>query len=369
MNPTISNKIESADNLKFTLSGINVSIANSIRRTILSDIPIVVFKTFPYEENDCVITQNTTRLNNEIIKQRLSCIPIHINNLNIDLTQYLLEVNVENLTDTIMFVTTEDFKIRNVTTNELLNEEETRKIFPPDSYTGYFIDFVRLRPKISDELNGEHINLTCKFSVSNAKHDGMFNVVSTCSYGYTPDYIKIENKINKLKQQLKNKDISNDDIAFEITNFKLLDGLRITQKDSFDFIIQSLGIYTNIELVQKACDILIKRLEDVIVNMNSGEITITPSNNTMKNSYDLLLKNHDYTIGKTLEFILYSKYYEETPILSFCGFKKIHPHENDSIIRIAYKENIDEAIIHEQVIKCINIGKDIFLKIRNLFEK
>jgi DNA-directed RNA polymerase alpha subunit len=48
MNPRIEAKSVSEDDgvLKFTLSGVNVSLANSIRRTILSDIPCVVFKTY-----------------------------------------------------------------------------------------------------------------------------------------------------------------------------------------------------------------------------------------------------------------------------------------------------------------------------------
>ena len=47
----IENLVEENNQLKFTLSDINVSIANAIRRIILSEIPCVVFKTTPYEEN------------------------------------------------------------------------------------------------------------------------------------------------------------------------------------------------------------------------------------------------------------------------------------------------------------------------------
>ena len=35
--------------MSFTISNIDVSYVNAIRRTILSDIPIVCFKTTPYE--------------------------------------------------------------------------------------------------------------------------------------------------------------------------------------------------------------------------------------------------------------------------------------------------------------------------------
>ena len=96
--------------LLFTLSGVNVSLANAIRRTILSDIPLVVFRTTPYKENKANIISNTSRLNNEILKQRLSCIPIHIKDPDsFPLKNYLLEVNVENITNTTMYVTTENF--------------------------------------------------------------------------------------------------------------------------------------------------------------------------------------------------------------------------------------------------------------------
>ena len=64
MNSTISNISDEAGVYKFTLDGLNVSLANSIRRTILSDIPINVIKTETYAENQCNILINTTRLHN-----------------------------------------------------------------------------------------------------------------------------------------------------------------------------------------------------------------------------------------------------------------------------------------------------------------
>ena len=53
-----------------------------------------------------------------------------------------------------------------------------------------YIDFARLRPGIGDQIEGEHIKLSAEFSVHTAKEDGMFNVVSKCAYGNTPDLVK-----------------------------------------------------------------------------------------------------------------------------------------------------------------------------------
>ena len=61
--------------LTFVLEDCNVSIANALRRTILSDIPTVVCDT---SKENIYIEQNTCRLHNEILKQRLGCIPVHI---------------------------------------------------------------------------------------------------------------------------------------------------------------------------------------------------------------------------------------------------------------------------------------------------
>ena len=81
MEPLIKNapELNSYDVTTFTISGIDVSLANAIRRVILSRINTIVFKTTPNEVNTAIIKVNTSRFNNEIIKQRLSSIPIHLN--------------------------------------------------------------------------------------------------------------------------------------------------------------------------------------------------------------------------------------------------------------------------------------------------
>ena len=98
------------------------SIANALRRTIMSDIRSVVFHTFPYaKENQCTIETNTTRFNNEIIKHRLSCVPIHITDLTIPLENYLLVLKKKNESGVVEYVTTEDFQIKDVKTGKFLS--------------------------------------------------------------------------------------------------------------------------------------------------------------------------------------------------------------------------------------------------------
>jgi hypothetical protein len=64
--PVVKHGIENKSVLSFTLENTNVSIANALRRVLLSDIESVVFDT----DNDKInIHENTTRFHNEILKQ------------------------------------------------------------------------------------------------------------------------------------------------------------------------------------------------------------------------------------------------------------------------------------------------------------
>lgn len=341
-NSKINNLKEENGVLTFTITGINVSYVNAIRRTILSDIPIVVFKTSPHSENNAVISINTSRLNNEVVKQRLSCIPICINDLDMPLKNYLLEVDVENKTDTSIMVTTNDFKIRDLVTNEYLDSSELKKIFPPyipPNGIEYYIDFLRLRPKLTDEIPGERIKLTCKFTIGTAREDSMFNVTGTVSYGGTPDFDKMEEQLEIQRQIWKDTGKTEKEITFDSANWKIIEGRRYVIKNSFDFIIESVGIYDNDKLIIKSCEILITRLENLISMLENNEVLIERSDNTLENSYDITLENEDYTIGNILNYELYSKFYTDFKLLNYVGFKKLHPHDTHSILRVSLTDS------------------------------
>lgn len=369
MDPKVNLITDKHNILSFTLSGCNVSLANAIRRTILSDIPQIVFKTSPIEKNKVTIHANTSNLNNEILKQRLSCIPIHITDYeNFPYKNYIMELDIANITDTILVVTSKDFVIKDTTTNNPISKDKMNEIFPANEYTGHYIDLVRLKPKLSDELNGERLHLTAEFDVGTAKEDGMFNVASTATYGFTVDDVTGNIALEKKKQQWKDEGKSKEDIDFESKNWKLLEGLRYTVKDSYDFAIGSVGVYTNNEILDKACEILIQKLDYLDTLIEKDELTIVPAQNTMKNCYDIILENEDYTIGKVIEYFLYTRFYE-TAVMTFCGFKKMHPHDDNSLIRVAYTDVIDKAYVKGNLQVAFEEAKQFFIKIRKEFLK
>ena len=119
----------------------------------------------------------------------------------------------------------------------------------------------------------------------------------------------------------------------------MLDAKRITIPDSFDFIIEIVGPFPEMSIISKSIDIMLTKLKKFKDTIQSEPDVVVMSDSTIPNCYDITLKNEGYTLGKVIEYILYSKYYGKA--VTYCGFRKPHPHIDISTIRIAFKEQTD----------------------------
>tara|TARA_B100000424_G_C22935246_1_gene497639 strand:- start:14 stop:1132 length:1119 start_codon:yes stop_codon:yes gene_type:complete len=367
--PKISNVDENDNILKFTLSNINVSYANAIRRIILSDIPCIVFKTTPYNENNVNIKINKSRLNNELIKQRISCIPIHIDNIyDFPYQDYIVELNKINDTNTIIYATTEDFKIKNIDSEKYLQPSEVKKLFPPDPISNDYIDIVRLRPKLTDTSEPEQLKFEAKLTISTAKEDGTFNVVSTCAYGNTLDAVKIQDVWNAKEATIKDS-VSKEELEFIKKDWMLLDAKRLFIEDSFDFIIETIGIYSNYKLIELGISLLIKKLYVTLESLKNDNDLIYDAIDTLNNCYIITLLNEDYSVGKIIEYCLFNKYFKEEKLVNYVGFLKKHPHDNNSFIKISFKNLISKDELLIMIEDCVNNSILILNSIKNYFNE
>jgi len=347
------------DNIyRFTIKNVNVSIINAIRRIILTDIPTVIFRTSPYKKNDAIFHVNTSRLNNEILKQRLGCIPIHIVDHTMPLDELLVEIHKKNETNTIQYITTADFKIKNIKTNTYLAKTAIEHIFPKNTVTKDYILFARLRPKISEHIQGEELKIDAKMSIGTAKESGTHNVASTCSYQMTPDQQKQREAWSNEVEELTKNGTTKKDILEIQKNWNNHDAKRHYKENSFDFILETIGVFTNKELLLTACDIIIHKL-----NMN--EFPLKESLSTIKNCYDLTLYNEDYTIGKVVEYILNTDYYYGEKSLTYVGFQKKHPHDTHSTIRMAFKLPTNKSAVIQLLTKVCQKGIAIYEDIKS----
>ena len=319
--------------LYFTLSGVNVSIANAIRRTILTDIPVCGII-----EDECVITKNTSRMHNEIIKHRLSCVPVYVDERDIDnfVDKYELFVDLENTTDANIFVTTEHFQVREKNGGPELGIAARTAIFPPNIVSGYYIDFARLRARIGGSIPGEALQFVANFARVTAHYSATYSAVACCSYANTPDPTAAADRWRDIAAARVAAEVSAPDIESERRDFMILDAQRFFVPNSFDFVVESIGVYDNAALVRMGCIGLANRCREVARSIEAQETEIIPSITEMINCYDIKLEGEDYTIGKVLESMLYESLFVSTQILAFCGFKKFHPHDLSSVLRLTF---------------------------------
>ncbi len=372
--PRIVSRTDENNELKFTVDRINVSLANALRRVILSDIPTFVFRTFPYSECKASITTNTSRIHNEILKQRLSCIPIHVTDQTFEFKDYTVEINAIADSSEIRYITTKDFKMKNKTTGKYLTDVKVREIFPPNAISGDYIEFARLLPKMSEYGEGEQLAMTCDLDIGTAKEDGAFNVVSTCAYQMTLDPSKVDEAWRIKEAELVKEGIAtvgSEEMKAQRKNWSLLDAQRHTKDDSFDFVVETVGVFTNAEIVHKAAQIMINKCTKFIRDIESGENHIIPTVSTIQNGFDIELKGEDYTLGKVLEFFLHDKHYAEDQTVTYCAFRKIHPHNPDSMIRVGFAETVgvDEGIVAQYITTCARDAIAVFEHIRDQFRE
>jgi DNA-directed RNA polymerase subunit L len=334
--PVLANEDVHDDMLSFTLKNTDVSIANALRRTILGDIRAVVMA-----KTDCNISVNTTRFNNEILKQRLACIPVCLTPDEEQIKVFSIELSKSNSTSATVMVTTEDFKIIEN------GKASSKRLFLPDPMTKQYIDILRLRPKMGSVV--ETIQMTATLSITTGIQTGTCNL-GNCFYKCTVNHEKSEQEW--AKKGIDDKHAKKD--------WDLLDAKRYVVPNSFDITVESyvLAIYSPAQLVQIACKVIEKEL------FTFKELQIQPSDTTMEKCVDLILPNCDYTIGKTLEYYLFTTKFDID--ITYITFLKNHPHDKHGILRIAFKEDQTEETITamfleacKESVKYFNFGKEL----------
>lgn len=393
--------------VEFEVGNIQTSMANGIRRTIISDIKTVGFRTEPYEASQVNIIANDTPLHNQFVLHRISLIPIHIAKPDkFEIDDYLFIIDVVNDTNSIIDITTEDFKIKRISTNKFLPEEEVKKFFPPDPITGDYILINRLRPKyfvpsktLSQEVVDEmgkvftkktddvmRFHIEGKVCISNSKENGHFCPTSCAAYINTVDNDKaklgLKNYIDKQLEIAKDTNVSAMTTEQLTRRFDLTEKARYfytNNKDEpnvFTFKIETVGVIPSLIIFHRSIDILKDKINNFVsnlINNNEDVITINPSSQ-LNGGYDIIIKDEDDTLGNILQThlcLLYADYTipKEQRKLQFIGYKRPHPLENHIILALHGSSNEKMPTLITDIIKpgCQQIIK-VFNKIQSELE-
>ena len=302
------------DSLNFDLNNqtnkINISLANAIRRTIISDV-----STYTIDDKTINFYSNNSILNNEFLSHRLALIPIISNLENINYEELIISCNKSNESENIENIYVKDFLCKNSVTDEVI---ENNVLF---KYSN--ILFSKL--KYNQELIFE-----AKLVKNNSENGGSFYCpVSTCIYSFKID----EEQVKKVTEKMTYE---------EKRSFNTLQNQRLYELNNegnpnvYQFSIESIGFYEPKYILLSGLKLLIDRLNNLKLefrNKKSKKVVLAEDDENPDFFY-FLIDNENETLGNLLStYITYDKN------VFYCGYVIEHPLKKNFLFKIKLKEN------------------------------
>ena len=390
--PDITNVQYEKGQLTFTLSGsetygLDKSVANAIRRTLLTDIPTVGFRIDENVKNkDIKINTNTGSLHNELLLQRIGLIPIYLDPDKY-MKNYLFKLSVQSDDKKqYKFITAQDFQLYQLKSDlkkridSLATEEnmvELDEILNSNNYENYDLDNPLsdkekdkiLRPFIFKRNNSKNYCLITELkntnspefkqeidlygipSLSTAEENARYQAVSCSTYSFVKD----ETLIQKIWSDRVNKEkYTPEQIESYYSKFILEESERYYHRDNenesykYNFSIKSVHYKKESDLLIMSLRILIDKLDNLkesFVKLLQDKETSISVNKVNEIIYHYLINNEGHTLGNLLQSHIVRRCIDDQSIISFCGYLKTHPLEN--IIKLIITINPDHKIMKE----------------------
>lgn len=362
--------------ITFDIRDVDISLVNSIRRTILTDIPSVGFYfklKDHFVENDINIEINDSPLHNEFFAHRLSLVPLHFTKDEIENwkdSDYSFVLKKNNKTGQIINVTTGDFVIINNKTNQPMPDAFTNKIFPKNKITDDHILLTKLKPNFDNLDQGNQLNLKATAKKGIAKDCICWSIVSQCSYYNSLD----EQSISKFLKD-KTKNMSPEASVEFKEEFDTLDKYKYFLKDKhgepkqFTFSLEVETALSPFQVFQMGCNVLITHIENLIVELskiddsNVIEINILSD---VPNFFTIMFKGYTHTIGNLIQSYMLNHYVRDKELkddfeLSYAGYCVPHPLEEMFLLKLKFEKDISKRQLYEFMTKCLtSIKSDIF---------
>jgi DNA-directed RNA polymerase subunit L len=341
-------------------NGLDKSIVNSLRRTLLSTIPTVAFRT-DFNNSDIIIKKNNSSLHNEFIADRIGLIPLYIDPLDYQ-KQFLFHLKVQNKsTEPITTITANDIEIyplkKDVDTTLLetidfndydkenkLSQKEKDNILKPFKFNGKNNYCIITELKTTNSSTLQEIELYGVPSVSYAYENSKWQAVSRSSYSFKRNEELFE---EIFMQKVKINEIQKSKMAKFKKELYISESERYFHRDQFaqpywyTFYIDSVHYLKSKDLFVLANQIIIDQLEKIHEELHkiaTEEDSFLSLKEKEDGIFKLLFVGYDDTIGNILQTVI-SKNITDTSILSVCGYKRTHPLEDMTLFTLSLNKN------------------------------
>ena len=351
---------ESATLIRFQMNPTLVGYANTLRRTMITDVETVAFRAdigTDGSTTDVVITANSTPMSNEMLAHRIGLIPIHVTNpaeWNPD--KYTFSLNITNNDTNPLDIVASDIQVL----EQRGAEEEPLPVpsvqfFHPDPVTHDTSLLTVLKGRIGSQ-EPETLSFTAKATVGTGRENACFMpVTSRCAYGYTRDENSEKKKeiftlwLDKHKKVNPTELESNPTRKGELEReFETMEVQRCYMMDengepfSFDFMVESVGVLDPVYIVARAIEVMQSKLLRY-GSIDSGDLPDTmkvrPADARMK-GFDFTFRTEDHTLGNLLQTYM-DKNMMDSGEITFVGYKVPHPLRDEMVLRVGVESGKD----------------------------
>ena len=365
--------------------GLNHTIMNAIRRTLLSSIETYAFRT-TYEKSDIVIEKNETSLHNEFILDRIGLTPLYLDPKLVqdNPLKYLFVLNVKHdNSKPVTLITAKDFNIYELKstitkTADYMNAMITKvdksnydlsktvldkvkaEIFRP--YEGKYYCLLHELKSTNSVDNVQELVLYGSPSVSISKEDARWQGVSCATYSY-----KINDELCKtiIEEKLQRAELPDEQHEDFRKDLFLKEGQRYYHRDNndnaywYNFDIESQHFLNAKELFIRANEIILytldtfkEELENVLNEDEKSLIHFKYNNDDKKKSIVNMIvempviiqinsvwHGFDDTVSSIIQSHISNKMINDTSPLNLIGYKRTHPLEDKYIFTMSFNPN------------------------------
>lgn len=369
---------------------------NAVRRAAIGDVPTVAFAhnaSVPDAPNRGVhIQTNTSAYNNEFMAHRLSLVPIHLAEDELEKTlldpaRLRFSLHIKN-TDaagsaTVRIVTTKDIQVRDGLSDVPRPAEFRDQLFPPDAVTGDHILLLRLRTTATGDIAaGEEFAAQLTASPGTANAHARWSPVCQCHLSNLLDPAAVAAALQVYLAHVQSDTkttvpaAGSDDVARMTRQFMTLQGQRHFLVDrwgdacAFRFVIESTCGMRPEYIVFKALLVLSRRVNELAKRVEAlalpsrpdagrsaaaALVTIDVCDNA-DDTYIIGVRNEGHTLGNLIQGLLYNRFVRDYPDpttspLPFIGYHEPHPLDRRIVFKLSVSPKTDVIALFAEALR------------------